>query len=144
MRTTHVMIIAAAAALSGPAASAQVTAPPGPAVNAMTAEAKAYLDHAIALFRQQHINASKMDWGALTAKAYAAAAGAKTTAETYPAIRLVIKELGEKHTFFLDSDQANAGSTGKASGSASAPVLLLPEAVRLANGIGVVRLYGFM
>jgi C-terminal processing protease CtpA/Prc len=110
----------------------------------MTAEAKTYLDHAIALFQQQHINASKMDWRALTAKAYEAAAGAKTTADTYPAIRLVIKELGEKHTFFLDPDQAKAGSTGKASGSAPAPVLLLPEAVRLADGIGVVRLYGFM
>jgi hypothetical protein len=107
-------------------------------------EARAYLDHAIALFRQQHINSAKTDWPALTAKAYAAAAGAKTTGDTYPAIRLIIKELGEKHTFFIEPDQAKATATGKASGQALPQQLLLPEAVRLANGIGLVRLFGFM
>src|SRR5437763_7057929 len=125
MRSSHFMIFLAAAALSGPMAFAQPPVSSTTAVSGMTAEAKAYLDHAIALFQQQHINASKMNWPALTAKAYAAAAGANTTADTYPAIRLVIKELGEKHTFFVDRDHAKAESTGKASGSAPAPQLLL-------------------
>lgn len=118
--------------------------PHNSAAASMSPEAKAYLDHAIALFREQHINASKMDWPILTAKAYAAAAGAKTTADTYPAIWLIIKALGEKHTIFVDPDHARADATGKPSGSALPPPLLLPESVRLANGIGVVRLYGFI
>lgn len=113
-------------------------------VPGMSQEAKAYLDRAIALFREQHINSSKMDWPTLTQKAYAAAAGAKTTADTYPAIRLIIVALGEKHTVFLDPDHARAQSTGKASGKAEPPPLLLPEGLRLANGIGVVRLYNFI
>lgn len=106
-------------------------------------EAKAYLDQAIALFREQHINSAKMDWPALTKKAYAAAAGAKSTADTYPAIRLIIKELGEKHTNFIYPDQAKADATGRASGKALPPPLHLPEARLLANRIGAVRLFGF-
>jgi C-terminal processing protease CtpA/Prc len=110
----------------------------------MSPEAKAYLDKAIALFREQHINSSKMDWPALTEKAYAAAAGAKTSADTYPAIRLIIQALGEKHTNFMEPDRARADTTGKVSGNVQPPPLLLPEGLRLANGIGVIRLYGFM
>lgn len=122
----------------------QTAAPPSsPAAN-MSPEAKAYLDHAIALFREQHINSSKMDWPALTSKAYAAVAGARTTADTYPAIWLIIKALGEKHTIFVDPDDAKAEATGKPSGRALPPPLLLPETMRLANGMGVIRLYGFM
>jgi C-terminal processing protease CtpA/Prc len=110
----------------------------------MSAEAKAYLDRAITAFREQHINASKMDWPSLTQQAYAAAAGAKTTADTYPAIRLIIAALGEKHTFLVEPDAANAQKTGKVVGSAPPPPLQLPEVVRLANGIGVVRMHSFL
>lgn len=110
----------------------------------MSPEAKAYLDRAISLLREQHINGSKMDWPALTDKAYAAATGATKTADTYPAIWLIIKALGEKHTIFVDPDHAKAQATGKPSGSALPPPLLLPEGLRLANGIGVIRLYGFI
>lgn len=130
------------ATLIAPAAVAVCAAQSTPA--APSPEAKAYLDRAIALFREQHINSAKMDWPALIQKAYAAAAGAKTTADTYPAIRLVIAALGEKHTNFMEPDRAKADTTGKASGSALPPPLQLPEALRLANGIGVIRLYGLM
>ncbi|NUQ17830.1 MAG: hypothetical protein HOP95_05150, partial [Sphingomonas sp.] len=77
-------------------------------------------------------------------KAYAAAAGAQTTAETYPAIRLIIRELGEKHTVFIEPDQAKADLTGKASANAQPPPFLLPEAMRLGEGVGLVRLYAFI
>ena len=140
---TSVMFALAAAALATPASVVSATAQssaPAP----ISPEAKEYLDRAIALFREQHINSAKMDWPALTQKAYAAAAGARTTADTYPAIRLIIKELGEKHTLFVDPDHAKADATGKPSGNALPPPLLLPEAMRLANGIGVIRLYAFM
>lgn len=138
-----VAFVAVAAAVVGPAAlaigAAQLTTPAP-----MSPAAKAYLDRAIALFREQHINSSKMDWPALTKKVYAAAAGAQKTADTYPDIRLIIKELGEKHTFFLEPDQARAEMTGKSSGTATAPSFQPPEAVRLASGVAVVTLHGFM
>jgi len=110
----------------------------------MSRQAKSYLDAAIGLFREQHINSSKMDWPALTSKAYAAATGAKTTADTYPAIRLIISELGEKHTILIEPDQAKADLTGKASGSAHAPLFVLPQATRIGDRIGLIRLYAFI
>jgi hypothetical protein len=57
----------------------------GPMAADMSAEAKLYLDQAIKLLREQHINSSNLDWQALTQKAYAAASGAKKTADTYSA-----------------------------------------------------------
>lgn len=135
--------VAVTAAVVGPAAvaigSAQLTKPAP-----MSPAAKAYLDQAITLFREAHINSAEMNWPALTEKAYTAASGAQSTADTYPAIRLIIKALGEKHTVFLEPDQAKADTTGKNSGTASAPPFQPPEAVRLASGIGVVTLHGFM
>lgn len=118
---------------------------PDPAVSAapIAPEAKSYLDQAISLFQKSHINGATADWPTLTAKAYAAAAGAKKPSDTYPAIQLIIKELGEKHTFFMDPDTASANATGAAAGSAPAPVFALAEADKLANGVGVIRLYGF-
>jgi C-terminal processing protease CtpA/Prc len=138
-----VLFLTVAAAVLAPAAiaiNASQTSVPAP----MSPQAKAYLDQAIMLFREQHINSSKMDWPALTKKAYAAAAGAKTAADTYPAIRLTISELGEKHTVFIEPDQAKADLTGKAIGNAHPPALLLPQAMRLSNGMGMIRLYGFI
>jgi hypothetical protein len=145
----RIIVLGLLGAVLVPIAIAAAPASPQPPTPAradaaqMSPEARAYLDHAIALFRQTHINSSKMDWPALTSDAYAAAAGAKTTADTYPAIWLIIKRLGEKHTFFQDPDQAKAQATGTNSGKAVAPQLLLPEALRLANAIGVIRLYQF-
>jgi C-terminal processing protease CtpA/Prc len=140
---TSVIFLAAAGAVLAPAAlaigAAQFTTPAP-----MSPDAKAYLDRAIALFREQHINSSRMDWPALTQKAYAAAGGAKTSADTYPAIRLIIKELGEKHTFFIGPDQAKAEMTGTPSGTAMPLPFHPPEAMRLASGIGVVTLHDFM
>jgi carboxyl-terminal processing protease len=140
MRKAKLLLIVAAG-FAGTPSSAEAPAPPSPSTAAMTPDAKAYLDRAISLFRENHIDASKMDWPALTQKAYAAAVGAKTTADTYPAIRLIIKELGEKHTLFIDPDHARAINTGKGSGNAVPPPLMLPEAMLLAHRIGVVRLY---
>jgi carboxyl-terminal processing protease len=109
----------------------------------MSPIAKKYLDQSIALFREQHINAAKMDWPALTQQAYAAADGARTTADTYPAISLIIRALGEKHTFFADPDEARAMMTGKPSGDAKPSPFQLPEGTLLGKDIGVVRLFGF-
>jgi hypothetical protein len=110
----------------------------------MSPAAKNYLDQAIRLFREQHINAAKVDWQTLTKEAYWTADGAKSTADTYPAIWFIIRSLGEKHTLLVDPDQARAAATGKPSGSAKPEPLLLPQGAQLANGIGVIRLFGFM
>ena len=122
---------------------AQEATPHSSAASNISPEAKAYLDRAITAFREMHINASKMDWPSLTKQAYAAAIGANTTADTYPAIRLIIKALGEKHTFLVDPDHAKATMTGNAAGNVAPPPLTLPEVERLPNGMGLVRLHTF-
>jgi len=133
-----------AATLVGPPVFGQAIAGSVSPDGAMSPVAKAYIDEAIALFRKSHINSEKANWQALTAKAYAAANGAKTTSDTYPAIQLIIKELGEKHTVFYNPDEAKAQATGVSSGAAAAPPLALAEGAKLANGIGLVKIYGFV
>ncbi len=142
VRLAGASLIIAATASTIYVSAQPVTRSALPATN-MTPDAKAYLDRAIAAFRAQHINASKADWASLTQKAYAAAAGAKTAADTYPAIRLIIAALGEKHTFLVEPDLANAQKTGKIVGHTQPPTLRVPEVVRLTNGIGAVRLHSF-
>jgi C-terminal processing protease CtpA/Prc len=141
MRTLFAFLMVGAAVIAPGAVAVTASELTTPAP--MSPEAKAYVDQAIALFREQHINSAKMDWPALARKVYAAASGARSSADTYPAIRLIINELGEKHTNFIEPDRARANATGHASGNALPPPLHLPEVVQLANRIGAVRLYGF-
>jgi C-terminal processing protease CtpA/Prc len=67
--------------------------------DAMTPEAEAYLTGALDLLERNAVNRERIDWAALRAEALAAAAGARTTAETYPAIEGALKRLGDRHSF---------------------------------------------
>jgi carboxyl-terminal processing protease len=135
-RTVKLMTIVIAAALSveAPAQQRAILAP----------VAKNYLKEAIAAFQKYHINRSKVDWTVLTNKAYSAVNGAQKTSDTYPAIELIIRELGEKHTKFLDPERTKAIMSGKAAGQSAAPVFTLPEGYLLAGKVGAIRLYTLM
>lgn len=113
------------------------------AAASMTTVARQYLDRAIGLFKEQHINAGKVDWTLVSARAYRAAAGAQSPSDTYDAIRLVIRDLGEKHSKFLTPAEATARKTGVAAGAAKPPLFVLPEVIRLPNATALIRLYGF-
>lgn len=69
---------------------------PGPS----TSEARDYLEEAIEALQEGHVNRERLDWAATEAEAFRMSDGARTPAETYPAIRHVIAKLGEKHTVF--------------------------------------------
>jgi C-terminal processing protease CtpA/Prc len=62
-------------------------------------EAEAYLAGALDRLERYAVNRERIDWAALRAEAVAAAAGARTTAETYPAIEQALKRLGDRHSF---------------------------------------------
>jgi hypothetical protein len=68
---------------------------------AITPDARAYLEHALDLLQARHINRDRVDWPTVRATALATAAHAQTTADTYPALRMAIAELGEKHTLLI-------------------------------------------
>jgi hypothetical protein len=71
-------------------------------VSQPSAAAQAYLDQAINLIRQHHINSATADWPAITATAHARIAHASATADTYPAIREIFAALHERHSFLIE------------------------------------------
>jgi hypothetical protein len=62
MRSIGMLIVLAAAALTASSSCAQPTEQSGSSTGDMSSQAKAYLERAITLFREQHINAANMDW----------------------------------------------------------------------------------
>jgi len=108
-----------------------------------TPKALAYLDQAIAILRSHHINSAKANWPSLISTAHAEIAGAKTPADTYPAIRDLIAALGVRHTIFLPPPTqaqfdaaASAGTGGVIAGAE------MPSATLVDDRVGVVRLPG--
>ncbi len=104
--------------------------------------AKAYLDTALRTLREGHINSARADWATLRGDAYAAAAGARTPAQTYNAIQLAIAALGEQHTFFSPPrpPQPPAGSTA----AANSPYANSPPTGRSLGRVGLVALPGLL
>ena len=60
-----------------------------------------YLDKALQILREYHVNSAKADWPTIIAKAHERAASAIEFRDTYDAIRGAIRDLGEWHTMLL-------------------------------------------
>jgi carboxyl-terminal processing protease len=65
----------------------------------MRDEAGRYLAGALDFLERCSLHRDRIDWPALRAEAVAAAAGARTPADTYPAIEGALKRLGDRHSF---------------------------------------------
>ncbi len=104
----------------------------GPLDPSLSGQIRVYLDYALGLLEALHINGAAADWPALRAQAYADSAAATTPEHTYPAIRAVIKALGERHTFLMTP-------TAQKVIAARRPTDPLPTG-EIAGDIGVVRL----
>lgn len=105
---------------------------------APTEIAQRYLEDAINLIEAKHINSSSADWPRLRAEAEAMASAARIPAETYPAIRHVLNQLGEKHSYLREPPQNAA--TSQASGGSVKRDRQLPQ-WRLVDGkLGLVQL----
>jgi C-terminal processing protease CtpA/Prc len=94
-----------------------------------SAEATRYLEAALDQI-EQGSRVYTTDWEAMRAKARAtiAAAEAKTTADTYPAIRDALATLGDKHGLLLDPAAAKLFNPGRAS-KATGLLVVLPDVV---------------
>lgn len=99
---------------------------------APSAEALAYLDRALELLRQHHYRSAGADWTRITSDARAAALGAESPPETYPAIRVAIAALGERHTRL-------SPPAATATGPARDPAM---PVVTRDGGVGIARLPG--
>lgn len=107
-------------------------------------DAKTELSTAIDLLKARHMNSGKMDWPVVQAKAMAMLGNATKAEEAYPAIRFVIVQLGERHTYLRTSDEAKALMTGTRVGNVQPPDWQMPVGHLLEGGIGVLELKAVM
>lgn len=128
-----VAMLAVAAPVSAQNEAAEALAP-GP-----------YLEVALTALETRHINRGKVDWPALKAKARELAGGARTPADTYPAIEHVIAALGERHTILVAPRPPAPPAATPSNASTPQPVAIPEPAGRLIGGrIGYVAIPSFM
>lgn len=75
---------------------------------------QAYLAAALELIREEALHADRVDWVQVTAECAALAAHARTTAETYPALRHALQALGDSHSYLHlpNAEQRHSGIIG--------------------------------
>lgn len=124
--------------------AATCIATPGLSAPTPPVDATAELRAAIDALKANHINRDKVDWAKLEAAAFAKAQDAKTAADTYAAIWMLINSLGEKHTFLQTADAVAAQEKNKQVGSTPPTPFNPPEAWHLDGGAALLRVPGFM
>lgn len=100
--------------------------------------AAAYLETAIELLRRHHINSAAADWDRLAAHARRAIGDATAPAQTYGAIRDILAELGENHSYVVPAPGASPEDL-----SAAARAHDMPEYALLDGRFALVRVPGF-
>ena len=109
----------------------------------MAPEAASELTAAIDILKTRHMNHDRLDWPRVEAAAFESVKSAKTAADTYPVIRDIIKQLGEKHTRLISADNVKARKTGTKVGDATPPYFSAPEAWKLEAPVVHLRVPGF-
>jgi carboxyl-terminal processing protease len=112
-------------------ASAPLT-PDGP----LAEPAKETLDAAIAIVKENALRRSEVAWSTVEPHVRAYAAGSQTASDVYPAIRYLLSELGDHHSFLSPPSQTTAMRTGDVQN-------LEPEVRATGNGVGYVKVPGY-
>jgi carboxyl-terminal processing protease len=74
--------------------------PPATPVSTMSPAAEAYLNEAITIIRENALNSNQVNWDRIETVARIRAHSAVTTEDTYSAIRYVLSQLNDRHSFF--------------------------------------------
>jgi hypothetical protein len=101
--------------------------------------ARAYLDAALDIMQANSLHRARIEWTGLRARAYDTAGTAQTPAETYPAIRSALRDLGDRHSSFAAPPSSTGGGGGTQPPPAPPPV-----GVSLAGGIAYVYMPAFV
>jgi len=112
----------------------------------MSAEARGYLDHALDILEDHSINRHEIDWPPFREAALARVPDAKTTADTYDAIRYALSALGDNHSSFYTPSQL--GKSLLAPKLEPSPTILSldesdPLGIRMDPPVGYVKMPGF-
>ncbi|WP_158633066.1 S41 family peptidase [Amycolatopsis sp. WAC 01376] len=75
--------------------------------------ASGYLEQALDLLEQRALDRGRVDWPKVRTKAHAMAHGARTPAQTYPAINRAIAALGNSHTALIPAGAVPAPSVAR-------------------------------
>lgn len=105
----------------------------------MLLPAQTYLVTALDLIEQHALYRHRIDWPTIRTTATQRAADAQMPADTYDAIRWVLTQLGEQHSFFATPDQGDAAIT---SGRYDREVTT-PSAQLRPDRIGYLHIPGF-
>jgi len=79
-----------------------------PTALGISPEAQTYLEAALEIMQKNSINRERLDWVAIRKSVFGTAQNAQTTADTYPAIRVGLKEMLDSHSFFMEPKQVAA------------------------------------
>ena len=102
----------------------------------IAAPAKAVLDGALSIVKKNSLRRNDIAWDVVEPKVRALAAGAEKSAEVYPAIRYLLAQLGDHHSFLMPPAQTSQFRTG----GAQNPV---PEVRALPQGVGYISMPGY-
>ncbi len=94
------------------------------------------LEAAIAIVKQNALRRAEVAWSTVEPRVRAYAAGAQTSADVYPAIRYLLSELGDHHSFLSPPSQTTAMRTGSVQN-------LDPEVRSASDGVGYVKVPGY-
>lgn len=68
--------------------------------------ARDYLSHALDVMETRSVRRDQVDWTHLRREAFTRAESARTPSDTYPVIAQALKDLGDRHSYFLTSTEA--------------------------------------
>jgi len=94
----------------------------------LAAPAKDVLDAALSIAKKNSLHRDEITWDVLEPKVRALAAGAQNSAAAYPAIRYLLAQLGDHHSFLMPPAQTTQFRTGGAA-NPKPDVHALPEHV---------------
>jgi carboxyl-terminal processing protease len=111
--------------------------------SAPSAAAVSYVDAALDLMQRHSLNRTAVDWAALRSVTLEHARGAQTAADSYPALRFALRELGDRHSYLLAPGPAAALLAAPVSNARTGRAALDPSGEQLAGKFGYLSVPGF-
>jgi carboxyl-terminal processing protease len=102
----------------------------------IAAPAKAVLDAALSIAKQNSLHRVTVAWDVVEPKVRALAAGAEKSSEVYPAVRYLLAQLGDRHSFLLPPRQTSEFRAGGAQNP-------IPEVRSTPEGAGYISMPGY-
>jgi hypothetical protein len=111
--------------------------------SAPSAAAVRYLDAALDLAQRHSLNRTAVDWAQLRRATLEQARGAVVAADTYPALRYALRELGDRHSYLLAPGPAAALLAAPVSNARTGRAAVEPDAQVLAERFAYLAVPGF-